>query len=127
MNICDTCILNGRCDGRCGDIEPPTVSEPVKTGKSIVGGNNLCPYPIPTVKEIMQMIDSATYRVSKSKLFSDVLECGALAISNLVDFTKYDEREKRYLEIMKPYQPAEQKLIADIFAKIFALCSSVLY
>ena len=22
MNICDTCILNGRCDGRCGDTDP---------------------------------------------------------------------------------------------------------
>lgn len=22
MSICDTCILNGRCDGRCGDTDP---------------------------------------------------------------------------------------------------------
>ena len=22
MNICDTCILNGRCDGSCGDTDP---------------------------------------------------------------------------------------------------------
>lgn len=108
-------------------IEPPTESEPVKTGKPTVGGNNLCPYPIPTVNEIMKMIDSSTYRVNKSKLISDVFECGALAISNLVDFTKYDEREKRYLEIMKTYAPSEQKLICDIFSKIFALCTSVTY
>ena len=91
--------------------EPPTVSEPVKTGKPIVGGKNICPYPIPTVKDIIKLIDSSSYRVNKSKLISDVFECGALAISNLVDFTKYDEREKRYLEIIKTYQPSEQKLI----------------
>ena len=107
--------------------EPPTVSEPVKTGKPIVGGDNLCPYPIPTVKDIIKLIDSSSYRVNKSKLISDVFECGALAISNLVDFTKYDKREKRYLEIIKTYQPSEQKLIADIFSNIFALCSSVTY
>lgn len=108
-------------------IEPPAVSEPVKTGKPIVGGNNLCPYPIPTVKDIIKLIDSPSYAVNKSKLISDVFECGALAISNLVDFTKYDEREKRYLEIINTYKPAEQKLIADIFSRIFALCSSVTY
>ncbi len=22
MSICDTCILNGKCDGRCGDTDP---------------------------------------------------------------------------------------------------------
>lgn len=22
MSICDDCILNGRCDGRCGDTDP---------------------------------------------------------------------------------------------------------
>ncbi len=44
-----------------------------------------------------------------------------------MDFTQYDEREQRYLEIIKTYKPDEQKLIADIFTKIFCLCSSVVY
>ena len=70
-------------------------------------GNN-CPYPIPTVQEIMKMIDQSSYRVNKNKLISDVFECGALAISNAVDFTQYDEREQRYLEIIKTYKPDEQ-------------------
>ena len=91
------------------------------------GTGNNCPYPIPTVEEIIKMIDSSSYRVNKSKLISDVFECGALAISNAVDFTQYDEREQRYLEIIKTYKPDEQKLIADIFTKIFCLCSSVVY
>ena len=91
------------------------------------GTGNNCPYPIPTVEEIIKMIDQSSYRVNKSKLISDVFECGALAISNKVDFTQYDEREQRYLEIIKTYKPDEQKLIADIFAKIFCLCSSVVY
>jgi len=107
--------------------EPPTVSEPVKTGKPIVGGDNLCPYPIPTVDEIIKMIDRSAYKTNRSKLISDVFECGALAISNMVDFTKYDEREQRYKDIMNRYKPDERKLIVDIFSKIFALSSSVVY
>lgn len=109
------------------NIEPPTVSKPIITGKHKVGGDNLCPYPIPTVDEIIKMTDSSSYRVNKSKLISDVFECEALAISNKVDFTKYNEREKRYLEIINSYQPDEQKLIVDIFTKIFFLCSSIVY
>ena len=85
---------------------------------------NLCPYKIPEVDEI---IEKAAYRVNKSKLISDVFECGALAISNLVDKPQYDAREQRYLEIIKTYKPDEQKLLSDIFAMIFALCSSVVY
>jgi len=95
--------------------------------RTVKGTGNICPYPIPTVKEIMKLIDNSTYRINKSKLISDVFECGALAISNKVDFTQYDEREQRYLEIIKTYKPDEQKLIADIFTKIFCLCSSVVY
>ena len=107
--------------------EPPTVSEPVKTERPIVGGNNFCPYPIPKVDEIIKMIDRSSYKVNRSQLISDVFECGALAISNMVDFTKYDEREQRYKDIMNGYSPDERKLIVDIFSKIFALSSSVVY
>lgn len=107
--------------------EPPTVSEPVKTERPIVGGNNFCPYPIPKVDEIIKMIDRSSYKVNRSQLISDVFECGALAISNMVDFNKYDEREQRYKDIMNGYSPDERKLIVDIFSKIFALSSSVVY
>lgn len=76
--------------------ELPTVSKPDRTEQPTVGGNNLCPYTIPTVDEIIKMIDSSAYKVNRSQLISDVFECGAIAISNQVDFTKYDEREQRY-------------------------------
>lgn len=108
-------------------IEPQTVNEPVKTEKPIAGGNNLCPYPIPTVDDIIKMIDRSAYKVSRSQLISDVFECGALAISNMVNFTKYDEREQRYKDIMNGYSSDERKLIVDIFSKVFALSSSVVY
>lgn len=98
-----------------------------KVARAVKGTGTICPYPIPTVDEIIKMIDRSAYKVNRSQLIADVFECGALAISNKVDFTKYDEREQRYLEIMKKYSPDEQKLIIDIFSKVFALSSSVVY
>lgn len=109
------------------DILP---NEPeIKAEKKIIqpSDKNLCPYKIPDVSEIVKNIEKTSYKVNTGKLISDVFECGALAISNLVDKTQYDERERRYLEIIKHYAPAEQNLIADLFAQIFALCSSVTY
>lgn len=88
---------------------------------------NLCPYKIPDIDDIIKSIEKSAYKVNKSKLISDVFECGALAISNLVDKPQYNVREQRYLDIMHTYAPAEQKILADIFGQIFALCSSVTY
>lgn len=88
---------------------------------------NICPYKIPTVDEIIKQIEKTSYRINKSKLISNLFECGAIAISNLVDLMQKEQRNERYAEIMKSYQPEEQKLLADIFGMIFALCSSVVY
>lgn len=107
-------------------VIPPEAVEPIKP-KASVNKNNLCPYKVPTVDEIVKQIDRAAYAVSKSKLISDIFECGALAISNLVDFTEYDEREERYKQIMKSYQTKGRELISELFGKIFALLSSVVY
>lgn len=108
-------------------ITPPKITEPIKAETKLSGDKNLCPYKIPTVDEIIKLIGRSAYSVNSSKLISDVFECGALAISNLVDFTKYDEREERYKQIMNTYKPQERELIAEIFGKIFALLSSVVY
>ncbi len=107
--------------------EPPTIAASERTEKTIVGGNNLCPYPIPKVDDIIKIIERSAYKMSSGDLIATVFECGALAISNMVDLTQYDEREQRYKEIMKKYSPDERNLISDIFSKIFALSSSVVY
>lgn len=102
-------------------------NEPVTKQKQEVKNGTLCPYPVPTVNEIIKLIDQSSYGVGKSKLISDVFACGALAVSNLVDFTQCDEREEQYKQIMNGYKPNERELIAEIFGKIFALLSSVTY
>ncbi|MCD7728569.1 MAG: N-6 DNA methylase [Clostridia bacterium] len=90
-------------------------------------GNNLCPFPVPTVKEIIKDINSFSYGTGTGKLLSDLFECGALAISNLVDKTQFDKREERYKEVINGYRKDEQKRLTEIFAKIYALLSSVVY
>ena len=106
---------------------PPPIVETIAEQKEQIKNGTLCPYPIPTVDEIIKLIDRSAYTVDRSKLISDVFACGALAISNLVDFTQYDEREEQYKQIMNGYKPKERELIVEIFSKIFELLSSVTY
>ena len=109
------------------DIQPSVASAPQIMQSPLNKTENLCPYPIPTVNDIIKQIDRSAYKVNKSKLIYDVFECGAIAISNKVDLPQAAKREERYLQIIKSYQPQERKLIADIFGQIFALLSSVVY
>ena len=89
--------------------------------------NNLCPYPIPKIDEIVKDIEKAAYTVDTFKFVSDLFECGAIAISNAVDLAQKDKREKRYLQIIRSYKPDQQKKLAEIFAKVYALLASVVY
>lgn len=86
-----------------------------------------CPYQIPTLSKIMKLFDGAIYRVDRHKLLSDVFECGAIAISNQVDYKQSKEREERYKHIMESYQAQERKLIIDLWKNIYALLSSMSY
>lgn len=109
-------------------ITPPSpVIEPAAEKKEQVKNGTFCPYPIPTVDEIIKLIDRSSYTVGKSKLISDVFACGALAISNTVDLTQFDEREEQYKQIMNGYKPKERELVVQVFSKIFALLTSVTY
>ena len=89
--------------------------------------NNLCPYRVPTIDDIAKLIDKSAYGIDRAKLLSDVFECGAIAISNLLDLTQKEEREKRYTEIMNRYKPEDRNSLCTIFSKIYALCSSVVF
>ena len=93
---------------------------PTKTG-------NLCPYRIPTITEIVKDIESASYRTDKQKFVSDLFECGAIAISNMVDLSQRKMREERYLQIIRNYKHSEQSMLVKIFSKVYALLASVVY
>lgn len=76
---------------------------------------------IPTVNEILKLIEKGSYTVNKHEFLSDVFECGAIAISNQFDKPQAAEREERYLRIIKKYSPDIQRLMTEIFAKIYLL------
>lgn len=79
------------------------------------------PENIPTVNDILKLLEKGLYKVNAHEFLSDIFECGAIAISNRFDKAQYQKREERYLQIIKKYDPDVQKLITEVFAKIFLL------
>ena len=79
---------------------------------------------IPTVDDILKLLDKGTYKTNRYELLSDIFQCGAIAISNKFDIPQAEEREKKYLNIIKKYDKDMQYLIAEIFAKIYLLLTS---
>ena len=78
--------------------------------KSVVlDTTNLCPYKIPTIDEILKLVNQASHRVNPNKFLSDTFECGAIAVSNQFDFPKAEQREERYKQIMRTYEPKERE------------------
>lgn len=76
---------------------------------------------VPTVGQILKLLEKGLYKVNAHEFLSDVFECGAIAISNRFDFRQYQKREERYLQIIKKYDKGIQNLIVDIFAHIYLL------
>lgn len=79
---------------------------------------------IPTVDDILKLLDKGAYKTNRYELLSDIFQCGAIAISNKFDIPQAEEREKTYLNIIKKYDKDMQYLIAEIFAKIYLLLTS---
>lgn len=79
---------------------------------------------IPTIDDILKLLDKGTYKTNRYELLSDIFQCGAIAISNKFDIPQAEEREKTYLNIIKKYDKDMQYLIAEIFAKIYLLLTS---
>ena len=51
-------------------------------------------------REIVRGIQKLAYRHPAYQIFQDWLEISAIAISNSVDFANFEDREKRYLELI---------------------------
>jgi type I restriction-modification system DNA methylase subunit len=79
---------------------------------------------IPTVNDMLKLLDNSTYRIGRYEFLSDVFECGAIAISNRFDLINRDKREERYLQIVKKYDKESLNLLSDMFAKIFVLLTN---
>ena len=84
-------------------------------------------YDIPTVDDILKQMNKFSGQTSPTEFLSDVFKCGAIAISNKFDKTKYDKRESEYKLTINKYNKSDRQLIADIFANIYILLSNQLY
>ena len=72
-------------------------------------------------------IESASYRTDKQKFISDLFECSAITVSNMIDLNQYNMREERYLQIIRNCKLPDQSMLKKYFAKIYAQLNSVIY
>lgn len=79
---------------------------------------------IPTINDIVKLLDTGSYKVGRHELLSDVFQCGAITIANKFDRRQAKKREETYLSIIKKYDKDTQQLITEIFAEISVLLLS---
>ena len=68
----------------------------------------------------MKLINQAAYSKAVYQVFNDFLEMAAISISNQVDFTHREEREKRYLDLINAYEKKQQALFPEMLAYLVA-------
>jgi N-6 DNA methylase len=69
-------------------------------------------------KELFKLIGELACRHSAWQVFADFAEAAALAISNAVDWPQRDQREQRYLELVKRYKPDELAKFPRMLAEL---------
>ncbi|MCL2637531.1 MAG: hypothetical protein FWD48_04090, partial [Oscillospiraceae bacterium] len=66
------------------------------------------------IKEIIKSIMKLSNRHGTHSVFEDFLELSAISLSNSVDLKHYEEREKRYMEIIGGYTKEEVNIFPEI-------------
>jgi hypothetical protein len=69
-------------------------------------------------KQIEKLMQASAHRYRLHEIFRDFCELSALAISNSVDLVNYEEREARYLQIVKRYEPDEVARFPQMLAAL---------
>ena len=67
-------------------------------------------------KEFIKTFDSLCYGQSRYKIWDDFVHMFALTIVNAVDKVHFEEREKRYLRIAKPYKKDDMEKFTHLAA-----------
>lgn len=80
---------------------------------------------IPTINEIIKLIEKCVYKVGVHEFLADIFEVSAIAVSNR--FSPNEEREKNYKLIINKYDKDTRLIITEIFAKIYVLLSTQIY
>jgi len=69
-------------------------------------------------KELVSLITKLSYRYDKWEIFSDFVELSAISISNSADKSHWQERENRYLEIVKKYSKEELNQFVSMLGEL---------
>jgi type I restriction-modification system DNA methylase subunit len=67
---------------------------------------------------IIKLIQKVSYRHQIWQVFSDFLELSAIAISNAVDRTHQEEREKQYMNSISRYEPKEIQIFPELYGEL---------
>ncbi|HTB11074.1 MAG TPA: N-6 DNA methylase [Bryobacteraceae bacterium] len=69
-------------------------------------------------KELLKLFGSLAYRHSAWQVFADFAETAAISLSNAVDWAKRDQREERYMALIKRYKPDELAVFPKMMAEL---------
>lgn len=69
-------------------------------------------------QQIIKLLRAIAHRRGLDSTWSDWVEMGAIAIANAVDKSKFEQREQRYLDIVRQYQKEEVNNLVTAFAHL---------
>lgn len=69
-------------------------------------------------KNLIRLLNANSHRHNLWDVFADFCEMGALAMSNSVDLAQRHEREKRYMNLIKKYEPSEVHRFPRMLAEL---------
>ncbi|ENT6152355.1 N-6 DNA methylase [Pseudomonas aeruginosa] len=69
-------------------------------------------------KNLIRLLNANSHRHHLWDVFADFCEMGALAMSNSVDLAQRNERENRYLNVIKKYEPSEVNRFPQMLAEL---------
>ncbi|HEY1034608.1 MAG TPA: hypothetical protein VGE09_06475 [Pseudoxanthomonas sp.] len=70
------------------------------------------------VRALAKLLEQATGRHHMHRVFADFVEMGALAIANGIDLRQREEREARYLQLVKGYDKRELQALTHAFGEL---------
>jgi hypothetical protein len=69
-------------------------------------------------RNVLKLLKRAAYNHNQYEVFADWIACSALAISNAVDWSQKEEREKEYARIQAKYRAEDFELFPQMFAEL---------
>ncbi|WP_415384974.1 hypothetical protein [Pseudomonas aeruginosa] len=69
-------------------------------------------------KQLIKLLEANSRRRNLWDVFGDFIEMAALSLANAVDWAQAEQREKRYMSIVKRYEPDEVARFPQMLAEL---------